>query len=121
MDSISKAFPSLWKGDSEEAKAEFVQHAVDFASGLNASDQSKGFSEVRKLYTDCFSRVKESLERTFGRVTPFLANQSLVSMFYYMELIDEFKNPSWKRRKHFFLLIDEREIDALHEALYLAD
>ena len=64
--------------------------------------------------------LDDTLERTFGHLD--LTRLFPTSMYYYIELEDSIKNPSWKRRMHrFHPGVDINYVQELMSALYLAE
>jgi hypothetical protein len=117
---------SMMKGGTEETAAKLIEKATEMASGFNAEDQGKNFMDVFQFLKDSFDEVVASMERNMSEVGSIsLVNDwpfMVASFMYYIEHTDELKNPSWKRRKHrFHPTVQVKEIDALHEDLFLAD
>ena len=80
---------------------------------------SRSTNEVRKLFVDFFQESMEQLKNHFKDVS--FEHLSAISVLYFIERMDEVKNPSWKRRKHrYHKQVPIDSIIELHNALYLA-
>ena len=113
---VAKFFSDL-RFDSAEDESSKLDQVLGNAIKIGKS--SRSMDEIWKLFVAFFlesvDQFKDHLKDvSFDYFSPF-------SVLYYIERMDEVRNPSWKRRKHFFhkqVSIDS--VLELHNALYLS-
>jgi hypothetical protein len=118
---MAKTFAKLSIGDSE-TQEKMVQELVVRAresTGKGDFSESQGFSDVLSILTTDMKAVTNSLDKSFGQLD--LSGLSQAGLFYYLEVEDERKNPSWKRRSHrFHKGLDINRVSHLNDMLYLS-
>ncbi|KAI2496204.1 lipase [Fragilaria crotonensis] len=119
--SMAKTFAKLSLGDSE-TQEKMIQELVVRAresTGKGDFSESQNFMEILAIMTNDVQEVSKSLDKSFGHLD--LAGLFPTSLFYYLEVEDERKNPSWKRRMHrFHKGIDINQVSHLNNMLYLS-
>jgi hypothetical protein len=119
--SMAKTFAKLSMGDSE-TQEKMIQELVVRAresTGKGDFSESQSFFEILSIMTNDVLEVSKSLDKSFGHLD--LAGLFPTSLFYYLEVEDERKNPSWKRRMHrFHQGIDINQVSHLNNMLYLS-
>lgn len=93
---------------------------VQEMSGRGDIQDVSTVSEVLDVARRCQDMLDSKLVTFFGEegIPPLQLQQ----LFYFIEREDEVKNPSWKRRKHYFFPgIDMKQMEALNERLKLTD
>lgn len=91
-----------------------------FGRVANANKEpTRSYTEMKDLF---LGFVKESIAHWANHFKDVnFDNFNPVSLLYYVEHLDEVKNPSWKRRKHrFHKQVPMDSIVELHSALYLS-
>ena len=120
--SMAKSFVELSIGDAE-SQEKMIQDLVVRAresTGKGDFNESKGFSQILSIMTTDLQTVTKSLDASFGHLD--LSGLFPTSLFYYLEVEDERKNPSWKRRMHrFHKGIDINQVSHLNNMLYLSN
>jgi len=91
-------------------------------SALNAGEfqKQRSYSEILDLFQEMQGKISEQLSNAFGEVD--IAEFRPSALWYYLELEDEIKNPSWKRRKHRFMSgANIKEVKKIFENLKIAE
>lgn len=118
---MARTFAKLSMGDIE-TKEKMIEELVVQAresTGKGDFSESQSFCEILSIITNDVQEVRNSLDNSFGHLD--LSGLFPTSLFYYLEVEDERKNPSWKRRMHrFHKGIDINQVSHLNNMLYLS-
>jgi hypothetical protein len=122
IDSSKKLFDGF-KPDipSKDDSMQSTQFEGVFGSVIAASStkSSRSMEEVWSMFSTFFNDSLAQLKDHFKDVN--FDHFNVLAVWYFLELIDEQKNPSWKRRKHrFHKQVPINSIVKLHNALYLS-
>ena len=114
----------LLPGGTDESNQNSLQQLIEQArQSCDAKGDVRDVSslvEMVNVMNRHRQELDDTLERTFGHLD--FSRLFPTSMYYYMELEDEIKNPSWKRRMHrFHSGVDIDQVQDLVSALYLAE
>jgi hypothetical protein len=108
-------------GDLTTLLASATVGASSTDSGSSVLQESNSEQQLSELI-EIFKPLLKSLDEFFKELGVSSKTCSPEAFFYYLELEEERKTPSWKRRKHRFApSFDIETIYALHDALYLAE
>lgn len=107
---------SMMKGGKDN-----IDSLIEVAKQFNSSELSDSPPEIT------VDEIRRELKALEGQLTKNFSGIDFkkvdpLAAAYYLEKEDSLKNPSWKRRKHRFLPgLQMETVDALHDALYLAE
>ena len=109
----------LLPNDSDDSLNDVLEQVRDISGRGEIQDVSTVF-QVLELAKQCRETLDSKISAHFGEEG--LPQVQLQQLLYYIEKEDEIKNPSWKRRKHYFFPgIDIDLMDDLNEKLKLTD
>ena len=109
--------------NSNDSKVESLNDVIEEVKGMSGRgdiQDNNTMVEVFNVAKRCHNMLDSQLNEFFGeKGSPPLY---LTNLMYYIEREDEIKNPTWKRRKHYFFPgIDIAQMDDLNEKLKLTD
>ncbi|OEU07902.1 alpha/beta-hydrolase [Fragilariopsis cylindrus CCMP1102] len=109
--------------NSNDSKVESLNDVIEEVKGMSGRgdiQDNNTIVEVFNVAKRCHNMLDSQLNEFFGeKGSPPLY---LTNLIYYIEREDEIKNPTWKRRKHYFFPgIDIAQMDDLNEKLKLTD
>ena len=101
---------------------ESLDHILSTARQVSADNNSRNtrsFPQLLELFTTNLQECLAQLKATFDHISFDTFNP--IALYYFVELEEERKNPSWKRRKHrYHKNLDMVALQELHDALYLS-
>jgi hypothetical protein len=106
---------------SNDSKVESLNDVIEEVKGMSGRgdiQDNNTMVEVFDVAKRCHNMLDSQLNEFFGEkgIPPLY----LTNLMYYIEREDEIKNPTWKRRKHYFFPgIDIAQMDDLNEKLKL--
>ena len=90
------------------------------ANDQDDNEDIQSYQQILEIIRQDLDAVSKSLTGSIGHID--LSQLFPTSLFYFLEVQDEKKNPSWKRRMHRFCPgINSDEVNYLNDALYLAE
>lgn len=121
--SLTKSIASVLSGNGDDTTSERAVRTLIEKARQNVGGKADDVTE-RHSYAEMlsiFSELMSSLDKTFGDLD-FSRPLDPTSLWYFLELEDERKNPSWKRRTHrFHRGVDVRMVNELWDEVHLAD
>jgi len=109
----------LLPSNSNESISDVLEQVRDMSGRGDIQDVST-VMEVLDVAKRCQKMLDSRIGGFFGEKG--LPPLQLQQLFYFIEREDEIKNPSWKRRKHYFFPgVDIQQMDDLNEKLKLTD
>lgn len=117
---LGKMLTNLLSPNSSNESLDNVLEKIRNISGEGEIQDVSTAIEVLDVAKRCQQMLDLKISSFFGEKG--LPPLQLQQLLYFIEKEDEIKNPSWKRRKHFFFPgIDIKQMDDLNEKLKLTD
>ncbi|VEU36834.1 unnamed protein product [Pseudo-nitzschia multistriata] len=117
---MGKMLTKLLLPSSSTTSLSDVLQEVQSMSGRGDIQDASTVVEVLDVAKRCQKMLDSKLGEFFG--TDGFPPLQLQQLFYFIEREDEVKNPSWKRRRHYFFPgIDMKQMEDLNEKLKLTD
>lgn len=120
FDGLKQAFDSVKILQSDEENTSPVEVILERARLFSTAKKTKrNFGDILDLFLEAVAMAKDSFDRHFGHLE--FKSSIPISLWYWIEREDEYKNPSWKRRQHrFHSDVDIETVHELHKMLYLS-
>ena len=119
--SLARDFKNLLLGgDKGEGVIDNLLRKVRSSSSRSSyEDDERSYNDLLRIINEHRQSIGATLRETFSPVD--FSKLLPTSLFYYLELEDARKNPSWKRMMHrFHPSVDIEKVEELNEQLYLA-
>jgi hypothetical protein len=117
---MAQSVMKIATGDPLDSHAS-LDHILSTARQVSAdnSRNTRSLQQMWELFTTNIQECLAQLKASFDHVSFETFNP--IALYYFVELEDERKNPSWKRRKHrYHKSLDVVALKELHDALYLS-
>lgn len=117
--SLARDFKDLLLGGSESVMDSLMRHARTSTSRGGYEDDERSYEDLLRVVNEHRESIGATLQETFSPVD--FSKLLPTSLFYYLELEDGRKNPSFKRMMHrFHTPVELSKVEELNEQLFLA-